>query len=143
MSTPTMTMNYAAVIEQLPPGSTLVMHDISWDEYEALLEAVGHASACRISYDQGALQIMTISAKHEKYVSLIERLVDRLSSRFRIKILFFGSATMKKQRREKRSEPDACFYVQSADLIGSKEELDFSKVPPPDIVVEVDVQHDS
>jgi Uma2 family endonuclease len=143
MSTQTVTSNYAAVAERLPPGSTLIVHDVSWDEYEALLEAVGETKRLRISFDEGTVQVVTISAKHEKYVDLIHDLVRLLSLRLHVKVLSFGSATMKKRRREKGSEPDACFYVQSADLIGSKEELDFSSDPPPDIVVEVDVQHDS
>lgn len=143
MSTQTMAVNYAAVIEQLPPGSTLVMHDFSWDDYEALLHSVGEATGLRISFDRGTVQVMTISAKHERYADLIHDLVRLLSLRLRIKVLSFGSATMRKRQKEKGSEPDCCFYVQSADLIGSKEELDFSRDPPPDIVVEVDVQHDS
>jgi Uma2 family endonuclease len=143
MSTQTMTMNYAAVTEQLPPGSTLILRDVSWDEYEDLLDSVGEAKGFRISFDQGTVQIMTISAKHERYSYLINDLVRLLSVRLHIRVLSFGSATMKKRRKQKGSEPDGCFYVQSADLIGSKEELDFSQDPPPDIVVEVDVQHDS
>jgi Uma2 family endonuclease len=136
-------MDYAAVIEQLPPGSTLVMHDFSWDEYEALLESVGEAKGLRISFDQGTVQIMTISSEHENMADLIHDLVRLVSLRWRIKILSFGSATMRKRRKAKGSEPDCCFYVQSADLLGKKKRLDFSKDPPPDIVVEVDVHHDS
>ncbi len=45
----TQTANYPEVIDQLPPGSTLVLHDISWDEYEELLEAVGEPKGLHIS----------------------------------------------------------------------------------------------
>ena len=69
-------------------------------------------------------------------------LVDRLSLRLRKKVLFFGSMTMKKPKK-KGSEPDACFYVQSADLLGGRNKIDLSSDPPPDIVVEIDVSHDS
>ena len=50
---------------------------------------------------------------------------------------------MRKQKRGKGNEPDACFYVQSADLIGNRIQLDFATDPPPDIAVEVDVHHAS
>jgi Uma2 family endonuclease len=50
---------------------------------------------------------------------------------------------MKKKRKKKGNEPDACFYIQSADLIGSKIDIDFDSDPPPDVVVEIDVHHDS
>ena len=41
------------------------------------------------------------------------------------------------------SEPDAYFYVQSAALVGNRVQLDFTNDPPPDIVAEVDINHDS
>ena len=58
-------------------------------------------------------------------------------------IRFFGSATMRTRKKKKGSEPDACFYVQSASVIGNRIQIDFEVDPPPDIVVEVDVHHDS
>src|SRR5438876_11581241 len=132
------TAAYREVIERLPTDSTLILRGISWDDYEELLAAVGEAPGLRISYDQGTMQIMTPSSEHESYVRLIERLVDRVSSKLRIKVLSFGSATMKHSRWRKGSEPDACFYVQSASRIGNRVLLDFTNDPKPDIVVEVD-----
>jgi Uma2 family endonuclease len=70
-------------------------------------------------------------------------MVDLLSLRHRIKVLFYGSATLKKQSEQKGAEPDACFYVQTADLVGTKEEIDFETDPPPDVVVEIDIHHES
>jgi len=132
-----------ALIERLPEESTLILHGVSWPEYEELLEAVGEAKRLRISYDQGRLQIMTTSAEHENYALFFNRLVDIISLRRRINIRFFGSATMKQSREEKGNEPDACFYVQRVALIGHKVALDFSRDPAPDIAVEVDVRHES
>jgi len=140
---PTQTANYLEVIERLPIDSTLILRGISWGEYEELIEALGEAPGLRISYDQGTMQIVTLSSEHESFARLIERLVDRLSSKLRIKVLSFGSATLKHSRWRKGSEPDACFYVQSAGRIGNRVQLDFNIDPPPDIVVEVDINHDS
>ncbi len=50
---------------------------------------------------------------------------------------------MRKEKRRKGLEPDACFYVQSAPLIGNRMQLDFTSDPPPDIAVEIDVHHES
>jgi Uma2 family endonuclease len=145
MSTQTIskTENLVEMIERMPADSVLTQHGISWDEYEELLEAVGEASGLRISYDEGRLQIMTLSHRHERYSTLIERIVDRVSGFLRIKVLFYGSATMKKARKQKGVEPDACFYVQNATLVGTKDEIDFNVDPPPDVVVEVDLHHES
>ena len=40
-------------------------------------------------------------------------------------------------------EPDGCFYVQSADKLPNKLRIDFSTDPMPDIVLEIDIYHDS
>src|SRR6266446_9188813 len=131
------------MIDRMPADSVLIQHGVGWNDYEELLRAVGDAPGQHISFDDGTLQIMTLSFKHEKYVRLIERIVDRLSARLRVKVLSYGSATMKKEREQKGAEPDACFYVQSADLVGKKDDLDLNVDPPPDIVVEIDLHHES
>jgi Uma2 family endonuclease len=131
------------MIDRMPADCVLIQHGVGWYDYEELLEAVGEASSLRISFDNGTLQIMTLSQRHEKYATLIERMVDRMSSFLRVKILFYGSATMRKRQKQKGVEPDACFYVQNASLVGTKDEIDFNTDPPPDVVVEIDLHHDS
>jgi Uma2 family endonuclease len=135
--------NLVKLVTHLPADSVLIQHGISWDEYEELLDSVGEASSLHISFDDGTLQIMTLSQKHEMYSTLIERIVSLLSVTLRIKVLFYGSATMKKRHERKGVEPDACFYVQNATLVGTKKEIDFNVDPPPDVVVEVDLHHES
>jgi len=142
MSTATIN-RHQELIDKLPPASTLILHEIDWEEYEELLDALGEANGLRISYDEGTLQIMTLSSRHEKYARLIDNLVSLFSIRMRIKVLCFGSATMKRQDKLRGAEPDSCFYVQNANLVGRKRDIDFSIDPPPDIVVEVDLGHDS
>lgn len=137
------TANYAELIGKLPEDSTLILRHIPWDEYEELLAEAGEARGLRISYDEGTLEIRTLSARHEKYTDLIKLFIGLVSVRLRTRIAFFGSATMKKKRHRKGAEPDACFYIQSADLLGSRDDIDFNTDPPPDVVVEVDIHHDS
>lgn len=131
------------LFDRLPAGSTLVLRDVPWDDYEALLDAVGEAAGLRISYDRGTLQIVTPSAEHEKFVRLLDHLVSLLSVTRRIKVLPFGSFTMKRKIELRGAEPDACFYVQSANVIGGKGDIDLASDPPPDVVVEIDVHHES
>jgi Uma2 family endonuclease len=131
------------LIERLPESTTLILRNVSWEEYETLLEDVGVAPSLRIAFDQGTLQIMTLSPEHENTVSFFDRLIDRLSAKLRIRILSFGSNTIKRRDKLRGVEPDACYYVQSAALLGPKRNLDFTKDPPPDIAVEIDVHHES
>lgn len=131
------------MIDRMPADSILVQHGVSWDDYRELLDVVGEASGLRISYGDGRLQIMTLSFKHEKYVRLIERLVGHLSITRRLRVLFYGGATMKKEEVRKGVEPDACFYVENASVVGKKDVIDLASDPPPDIVVEIDLHHES
>ena len=139
----TLITTYYERVSQLPEDASVTFLDVSWDEYEELLEQVGEAPGLRITYDNGSLHVMTISAEHEKYTLFINSLIAGIRLRLRMDILAFGSATMRKPRRSAGHEPDACFYVQTAPMIGNKIQLDFETDPPPDIVVEVDVHHDS
>jgi len=139
----TQTVAYKELIERLTPEVTLTLYGVSWETYEDLLEAVGESPALRISYNEGVVQIMTISFEHEFFAECISQLVGLVRSVLRIKILFFGRATMKKQEKLKGAEPDACFYVESAAAIGNKIRIDLNSDPPPDIVVETDIHHDS
>jgi len=142
MSTLT-TTNWLELVEQITPERPLILSHVTWDEYEDLLKQVGEPAGLRISYNDGRLQIMSLSAEHEKYVRFLEKMIAAMSLRLNLVILSFGSATMKKQKRDKGNEPDACFYVQSAPLIGNRIQLDFAVDPPPDIAVEVNVHHAS
>src|SRR5438128_7824477 len=136
-------VDYAEIISQLPADSFLIRENVSWEEYEDLLEQVGEASWLRISYDDGTLQIMTTGPKHEYYSRFIESLVGQIRFRLRINIRFFGSSTMRKKKKRKGTEPDACFYVQTAEALGNRIDLDFEKDPPPDVTVEVDITRHS
>jgi Uma2 family endonuclease len=135
--------NWLELVERLPEDAEIKLHNVSWDDYEELLEQAGEASGLRISYDEGTLRIMTLSFEHEKYVRFFEKLMALISLRLRLEILSSGSTTMRKRRKEKGNEPDASLYVQSAPLIGNRTDLDLAKDPPPDIAVEVDVHHGS
>jgi Uma2 family endonuclease len=135
--------NMVELIERLPPDGLLTQHGFTWDEYEELLHVLGDSRRRRVSYNDGTLQIMSPSQKHENWARLIERLVGALSLRLRIRVLSYGSSTIKKQRKQKGVEPDGCFYVQNATLVGTKEEIDFNVDPPPDVAVEIDLHHES
>ena len=139
----TETINYFAVVEKMPEDTVVIFHNATWDDYEELLAQVGEAQGLRISFNDGTLKVMTLSPKHEKYADFVKILMAHLSFRLRTNILFFGSATMRKRKKSKGNEPDACFYIQTAATIGNRIDIDFTIDPPPDVVVEIDIHHDS
>lgn len=139
----TQTLSPYAFVSELPAATEITFHNVSWEEYEELLEEVGEASGLRISYDEGTLNVMTLSAKHEYYERFLEKMLGFVSVRLGINMRSFGSATMRKKKKHKGNEPDLCFYVQTAGAIGNRMDLDFENDPPPDVAVEIDIHHDS
>ncbi len=56
-----------------PPveGSRLVLHDISWEMYEKLLEIFAEHPTLRMTYYRGTLELMTPLTDHETYIPLL------------------------------------------------------------------------
>ncbi|MGH9426911.1 MAG: Uma2 family endonuclease [Terriglobia bacterium] len=130
-------------IVHLPPGSKLTFYEIDWEQYEELLGQLGDAPSLRISYDNGRLDIMSPSSKHERLKNLLHGLLLILGDELDQEVLSFGSATLKVEPKRKGVEADDCFYVQQASQIGEKDQLDLRSDPPPDLVLEIDVTHES
>ena len=130
-------------LQNLPAGSTLICRDVSWDEYENLLAEVGDDSHTRISYNNGKLEIMSPSRMHELYKGLISRLVDVLTEELNLEYVSFGAMTWRRQQKAKGTEADECFYIQNFLRVADKKEINLEIDPPPDLVIEVDIYHDS
>uniref|UniRef100_UPI0018E4E0E5 hypothetical protein n=1 Tax=Cyanothece sp. BG0011 TaxID=2082950 RepID=UPI0018E4E0E5 len=45
----------------------VVLYQISWQQFNKLLENLGNNRAARIAYDQGTLEIMTPLPEHEYF----------------------------------------------------------------------------
>ena len=129
--------------EHLPNGATLVIDQITWDDYEYLLEGLGDRPHLRISYDCGKLEIVSPLPEHGKYERLIEDLVLMFCEAFHLKLEKCGNATWKRRTLSKGVEPDSSFYLQNAGRIIGRREIDLEYDPPPDLVVEIDVTNSS
>jgi Uma2 family endonuclease len=121
----------------------LSLYDVAWDEYDDLLQQIGDESACRVSYDNGRMQITSPSARHEKYKNLLHDFVLILGDELNLEVLSYGSATLKLKGAGKGAEADDCFYVQHAAEISTRDDIDLRRDPPPDLVVEIDLTSES
>lgn len=136
-------MDAVEAAEHLPDGSTLVLHQVSWDEYERLLEQLSHRPRLRISYDRGKLEIMTPLPEHETYARFIDDLVGALADHRDLPLEKFGGATWKRRQLARGVEPDSCYYVQNAERVIGIKNPDLDSDPPPDLVVEIDITNES
>ena len=51
-----------SLLDELPDYATLTLQGVSWEEYEAWLAALPEVKKVRISYAEGRLEIMPVSA---------------------------------------------------------------------------------
>jgi Uma2 family endonuclease len=123
----------------IPPGQRVLLHDVSWQELDAILEELGEHRAARIAYDNGTLEIMTPLPEHEDDKEIIGDLVKALLEELDIEFRSLGSTTFQNQAMAKGIEPDQCFYIQNEAAIRGKKRLDLEVDPPPDLALEIDI----
>jgi Uma2 family endonuclease len=123
----------------VPPGQTVVLDGVSWDEFEAILEDLGEHRNSRIAYNRGTLEIMTPLPEHEVNKVYLSNFVEILLEELDIEFCPLGSTTFKNQSMFKGIEPDSCFYIQNEALIRGKNKLDLTVNPPPDLALEIDI----
>lgn len=123
----------------VPPGHRMLLSDVSWQEFEAILEDLGEHRGSRVAYDHGTLEIMTPLPEHEHGKEIISDLVKALLEELDIEFCTLGSTTFKNQLMSQGIEPDNCFYIQNEAEVREKNRLDLTVDPPPDLALEIDV----
>ena len=122
-----------------PPEQRVIRQGVSWEDYERLLDEHEGSAGPRFTYDNGWLEIMTLSAEHEEPNRTLALLVDLVAAELAINVRRLGSNTFQREDLLKGFEPDSCFYIQNAARVKGKKRIDLSQDPPPDLVIEVDV----
>jgi len=123
----------------VPLGQRLLIHDLDWSEFEAILTELGEKRSCRIAYSDGTLEIRMPLPKHERQKSILGDIVKILLEELEIDCECFGSTTFKLKEMNFGIEPDECFYIQNHATMIGKDRLDLLVDPPPDLAIEVDV----
>ena len=94
----------APSLEQL--DQHVVLHGVTWELYERLLEVRGESSVPRMTYLEGALELMAPSYDHELDKKTLARLVEAWAEEMGIELTGIGSWTLKQKRKERGAEPD-------------------------------------
>ena len=134
---------YIDEIDHLHAGEVFVRNEVPWDEYELLLTQLDGRRGVRTSYDRGSLEVVTLSAFHEMYARLIDRMIYLAAEKYGLDVESVGSMTIRKKSLLQGAEPDSSFYLQNASRIIGKRTVDVRVDPPPDLLVEIDLSHDS
>jgi Uma2 family endonuclease len=123
----------------IPPGQRVLLHEVSWQEFESILQELGEHRSTRVAYDNGNLEIMAPLPEHKAAKEVIGDLVKALLEELDIEFLTLGSTTFKHQAMFKGIEPDQCFYIQNESAVRGKTRLDLTIDPPPDLALEIDI----
>ncbi|MGI8668670.1 MAG: Uma2 family endonuclease [Aridibacter sp.] len=130
-------------VEKQKVVEKVVLRNISWETYESLLEEQAEKSSVHFYYNNGDLEIMVESYKHGRYSSILSELVIEIAAKLEIDSVGAGSTTFKREKKQKGFEGDASYYFKNAELVRAKDEIDLSKDPSPELVLEIDITHGS
>ena len=123
----------------VPPGQRVLLHDVSWQEFENILQELGEHRASRLAYIQGTLEIGMPLPEHEVDKELIGDMVKILLEELGMDCECFGSTTFKRETKKSGVEPDQCFYIQNHEVMRGKRRVNLDTDPPPDLAIEIDV----
>jgi Uma2 family endonuclease len=128
-------------LEQLAiePGERVILRDVDWPRFEAILQELGDDRNTRIAYFDEVLEIMSPLPEHEINKESLGDLVKILLEELGIDCIAIGSTTLKKLKKQAGAEPDCCFYIQNCAQMQGKMTIDLTIDPPPDLAIEIDL----
>jgi Uma2 family endonuclease len=128
------------MVATLHRADRVVLHHISWEQFEKLLEDLGDHRAARIAYDNGTLEIMTPLPEHEHFKEVIGDAIKDIADELELDYESYGSTTWRKRIKMAGVEPDNCFYFQHEAAVRGRLDLNLSQGdPPPDLALEIDI----
>lgn len=87
-----------------------VLYGVRWRDYVLLREALG-VPGLRMTYLEGALELMSPSPEHEDDKKTIARLVELHALERDVPLYGYGNATFRKEAEQRGAEPDECWTV--------------------------------
>lgn len=127
----------------VPEGKSLLLHDVSWAAFEAILAELGDHRSDRIAYDHGLLEIMTPLPEHEYFKETLGDALKDMAEELNQDYESYGSTTWRKQTAQAGLEADNCFYFQHEAQVRGKLTFDLTQDPPPDLALEIDIMSKS
>ena len=104
-------VNSPDVAPSVPADDIIVLRDVTWGDYQRLLEIRGERPVPRLTYLGGVLELMTPSQSHESIKSMIGRLVEAWCLEKGVGITPYGSWTLESKETNRGVEPDECYVL--------------------------------
>jgi Uma2 family endonuclease len=91
----------------------VIFRGVTYKDYVLIGDVLGHRPGLHLTYLCGTLEIRTTSPFHEHLKKLIARLVELHALVRGVRILGFGSATYRREDRDRGLEPDECYCIDT------------------------------
>lgn len=117
----------------------ILLHNVSWERFERLLEDLGESRSVRVTYDDGMLEIRTPLPEHEYFKELLGDSVKDIADELDQDYGCYGSTTWRRKIQRAGLEPDSCFYFENEAVIRGRADIDLEVDPPPDLALEIDL----
>lgn len=104
----------------------LLIHGVDWRAYVLLRELLD-SPGLRMTYLEGALELMTPSLRHERVKKTVARLLEIFALERDIALQGYGGTTFRREVGKRGLEPDECYALGRT----------LSEEQPPDIALEV------
>jgi Uma2 family endonuclease len=117
----------------------LLLHNVSWQSYVTIADALPDRPALRMTYDRGNLEFMTTSPQHEILKKKLGRMVETLAEEFNLPLYPAGNMTFRREELERGLEPDDCYWIAHERLMRARMDWVPRRDPPPDLVLEIEI----
>lgn len=111
---------------------------IRWEFYRTFCDEM-EGRRIRMTFDDGSLELMITKSPHEFYKKLLAKLVEITLYELDIPVRSGGSMTFQRDDLQKGYEHDECWWIAHEPNVRGRSEFDFTKDPPPDLAVEVEI----
>ncbi len=118
----------------------VTFHNLDWQAYQQIRQALEERSVARLTYDRGSLEIVMPLEVHEFSARMIELFIRILVVELGLRMKTMGSTTLDREDLDRGAQPDNGYYIQNYAAVAGRT-VDLSQDPPPDLVVEVDISH--
>jgi Uma2 family endonuclease len=127
---------------ELTPEQRLVLYGVSWETYVNISEALTPHPSVKLTYDQGALEIMTTSFPHENLKKVLGLLVELIAGELELDFIGSGGTTYRRERQAQGFEGDESFFFTKLDDLRQRSVFT-PEDDAPDLIIEVDISSPS
>ncbi|HWN69687.1 MAG TPA: Uma2 family endonuclease [Haliangium sp.] len=89
----------------------VLLHGLDWSQYESMQVIRGARAGVRMTYLEGALELMSTAVEHEKIKKCIARLIEAYADEHGLELDGYGTWPLRSERGACGAEPDECYVL--------------------------------